>query len=197
MHSKSWRSTCSVCPLSTNACLCLSSCWHCTPADAHAVHRGCFESHCRRRGHELAHSDQTGRERRGDGNLRSVSPDGTCLNFLASAPCACFMRPPQPSWFCWRRRLAVFSFDFLALPRARLRGGLLLQMRVIGVDLEGSLQRGVARMALHGQLWVLGQHVRHRGGRRGNVDDEDRGLSLLSTSQSQGRPPNHPAKSGP
>ena len=103
------------------------------------------------------------------GDLPSGDTDGTCLNFLAPASCARFMRPPQTSWLRWMRRVLAILAHFSSLPRARLRHGGgrrgLLRLRsrrglLIGIDLQRCLEGRVRQV----QVGVRGKQVRHGRG---------------------------------
>lgn len=51
-----------------------------------------------------------------DGDLPSVSPGGTCLNFLTSAPCARFMGASQPTRLCGMGCVVAVAVCLLAFP---------------------------------------------------------------------------------
>lgn len=76
---------------------------------------------------------------RADGDLPSGSPGGTCLDFLAPTPRTCFVRPAQSSRLCWLRWLVSFALSTLAT--RRWWGTRLLGLLLIGIDLQGRLER--------------------------------------------------------
>lgn len=103
------------------------------------------------------------------GDLPSGDTDGTCLNFLAPASCARFMRTSQASRFRWMWCLVAVLVGFPTLPGRRLGDWswglrlLLLGGRrrlLIWIDLEGRLERGMGKV----QVGMGRQQVRH--GRR-------------------------------
>ena len=72
--------------------------------------------------------------RQANGDLRSVTTDGTCLNFLTPAACAGLMGASEASWFRRRSDIVVRRVRFSAFLgglRRRLLGLLLLWLLLL------------------------------------------------------------------